>query len=555
MPDSSRSVKGIHIYLTDDSRRTYQCHLIGGDEDIELKRVDRSKHQGIKDARYGYGKLKCLQTEDIGPSVQIYGSIYNDDSYAFEMAVLNDSIQRPLGQINGRLAVLFNGQLIHDSKVNLYDQTGVAFRFGDFNFSPRMDLLEPILEELPDVDLNVDVINGWTQQANDPDPVHNTHRTGSPRNKLLDLAFSVYKYGPKWKVHTRALHDWVLAQIGMKGNFDGNFIPGRPHWLSDDNTGQIYDYDRFYNIDSNDQWPLFGEDGVLILPYRDSFGRKQLDPSLLQRGTRIAHDIEHLEVESLFAAAVLLGSEFAYRAVELIAQEYLDKTLEDGLCGRGYYHSSRTLAWGTNALLRAYQLTGKEKYLRAFRTILDNAFTGRWTTLMGKDYKKEDFPLPWIQSRSSGYVNTQWNPDEAMWQAGIAGSIAFRAALVDPDPVWRAKFENYGVYAADCVRFCYTPNGYYENYGFNEATRTAENELVPTKLSGEITWIGTRFWALDCMTRAWLKTGLAKYEEACKTHWEALKDLRAGGWHMGRPGNYPYHTWYYIAAKFIDPHN
>ncbi len=543
--------RGLHVFFEDKkSKILYQSSVTGDEESVDqlnIQPIDRSKHEGIQEAYYGYGKLHSISQDEQGPSVQIYASIYGPNDYAFELGAFNDSIRNAPGRMDGKLVVLLNGRKIYDDDVQLHDETGASLRYGDFRWAPRRDILDPILAEFPDVQVPESRLNAMRRVHDDPDEVHYTHTTGSPRNKGLALPFSLYHYGPKRREDTRSCHDWVLAQVGMTSNIEKKFIPGRPHWLVDDETGKIYDNELNYFVDGLGKHPQFGENGIIIKAQNDTFGRIHLDSDLTGRGTRLATDIEHHEVESLFAAAVLLGSEFAYRGVEMLAQFFMDKNLaESGIHHNAHYWSSRTLGWGVRAIVRAYQLTGNEKYRKAFRDILKNVFT--YPKRVYKKWLQESpYDTEWVLLRESMWAGQPGKSWERPWQASTVGDVCFLAAQADDDPEWIQTFKDWGTYVADCILKVYRPEGVYREYNC-ENTENGQ----PTQFNGDTSPLGTPLWHLNTLMRAWLHTNDPKYKEKAQWHWDAVKGSRAGGHHFAKPGGDLYHQRAWLCGKYLD---
>jgi len=274
-----------------------------------------------------------------------------------------------------------------------------------------------------------------------------------------------------------------------------------------------------------------------------------------------------MEVESLFACWALTGSRLAKRSLLLLVNTALCQfdVLPDGIWTKGALHSSRTL-WTVRAILRAYQVSGDAWYLQAAREICANAMSGDYVTKLSRAKKgttKATFPLRWVLSRENSRTFWGWEADpedpyhnkwpvEACWQAAVAGSAFWLGCRLDPDSNWKAAWRLWGLYAADCISYCWDGEGYRENYSF-----AREEDGKPTYFCGyEGYLLGTAAWCFDTVARAYVEeTGTNKeiYAHVLKA-WEKAADLRAGGEDPFRPGGVSYHKWHGFLAREIDAH-
>lgn len=477
-----------------------------------------------------------------------------------EVSLENGDYREPHGYLEGEWALVVPGAgVVFRHPIAVPDGTGAAVVLGRPWWAPN-EAGEALLAELPDVEVPPEAIARWAARPDDPDPTWNTHQVGSPRNELYALDASLCRYAPA--SDPRVLTDHVAAQTGTYRA--GKWLPGRQYhyFLRDGRPYDAFDADM---VDG--QAPArFGEYGILIDKWGrdDSLGRRFLTEEQRRPSARNAYDFEHMAVERLYAAWVLLGSQMALRDIVLIAQTSLSRAPWEAprVWIRGAWWSSRSWGWTVRMLVRCYQATGELRYLTCAREMLsllwedDLAFT-----LLGRGTSRADFALPFVLTREFQTTIWRWEeppdsprhndrPLEACWQAAVTGSTLWLGYEVDPDEAWRDTWRACALDVAGMVSLCWREGaaedpstwGLFENY----------SPAAAGYLTGDVSLLGTRAWCLDTVARAW-ESG-ADGCEWCHVAWDLMDDIRAGGQYPFRPGGDFYHQWMPFVATHLGTH-
>jgi hypothetical protein len=375
--------------------------------------------------------------------------IYVDGGYFLEGQILNDTMKDPAGLVDAEWQLEFRGEVISSGKGPIHDQCGVGFHAGTPRYAPRLDLWTQYTVGLPDPRNVQGVPRASAEKPTDPDPNHNTHAAGSPRNRYVAVEAAQYYFTDDQRYLDR-LMDFVDAQAR------------RPYHLGE------ADGTPFRHALYPEAW--FIEGRPELKPYRETFGRISLTEPQRAAPPQNGWDHEHMNVEELYAAYVLFGSRIARRELLLIAEQLMSTNY---VRTEGYtQHSGRAFGWVARMLVRAHRASGEDRYIDAVRrmlaslrknAVMDGAYRGLVPQAPKGDHMKDE----------------RW---ESPFMVAIAASAI--ALYLEAEP------EDEG--ARELLRFCgdllvdqgYSPTngGFYYDYAVDSGNKggdgTATNGVV-----------------------------------------------------------------------------
>lgn len=308
--------------------------------------IDPEGREGLRAIVGGHGRTPSGPAKS-GVSFLFFLYLYADGGEFLEAQILNDAMSSPPGKVELSYRIQFRGAQVAAGKQLVYDQTGIGFSAGTVQAVPKQDRLEKYAADLPDPALVTGVDLRDAEPQPDPDPVKNTHQTGSPRNSYWSTEAAKWIFTKDARYLARLI-DFTTAQAR------------RPYHLSEPN-GVPFQHEKY-----PDAW--FIEGRPELLAYRQTFDRLLLPKGDNEGCAYNGWDHEHLNVEELYAAWLLTGSRVARRELVLIAEQLLSTAyVRDDRHGHG---SGRSFGWVARGLVRAYQATGLKKYLEGARRMI-----------------------------------------------------------------------------------------------------------------------------------------------------------------------------------------
>ncbi len=437
----------------------------------------------------------------VGLSVYLFVHFYADGTRFIEGQILNDAMVDPPGRVEADYRVSIEGDVVLEGHRSFADETGIGFHGGKPRFVPRIDLLTRYRQGIPDPDLVTGVSLDDANAADDPDPVKNTHQTGSPRNRWHCVQAVKYLFTEDDRYLDR-LMDFVDAQAR------------RPYHLGEPN-GEPFFEARYPTA-------FFVEGRPLIRDGRASFGRGKLPKSAFDADGYNGWDHEHMNAEELFAAYMMFGSRIARRDLVLIAEQLLTTSYAEEE-GR-HQHSARAYGWVARMFVRAYQATGEERYLDAFRRMT------------------RSLKVSWVKGEHPGLVPQPARRDimgEEKWEfpfhvavATSALALYLREVRDDAEALEMLQF------CADLLvdrGYCEEKGGFYYAYSVESDRKAGDGSQTN----------GVAFWPTSPLVDAGLllKGNRLKYLKPAARLWNVN---RTQPW--GLPSSATYHGWFLSAA-------
>ncbi|MFG0319455.1 MAG: hypothetical protein ACF8XB_19450 [Planctomycetota bacterium JB042] len=468
--------------------------------------LDTEGRPGVAAVVGGHGRTGPIGGKS-GLTFLFFLHFHDDRSVFLEAQLLNDAIDDPPGKVAAAWEVSLQGREVAKGNGRFADETGVTIFAGTTRAAPRADLVAELLSTMP----APGTIRGAPPpgpKADDPDPVRNTHQTGSPRNAwvAVDAArfLSTGEAG-----HLERLLDFVAAQAR------------RPYHLSEAN-GEPFLFERHPTA-------AFIEGKPELRSHRATFGRMQLPPAAFDAGGFNGWDHEHMNVEELYAAYVLLGSRVARRELVLIAEQLLSTRYvkDEGQ----HQHSARAFGWVARLLVRAAQATGEPRYRAGVRRMMGSLKAhwqpnGAYKALVAQEPRGDHMP------------DQRW---ESPFHVAVATSALALHLRVFPDDAE----------ARELLRFCgdllvdqgYSPRngGFFYDYSVESSAKNGDGKQT----KGVALWICAPLvevaWAVPEGERA-------KYLAPARRLWDAN---RVEDW--GKPSHDIYWRWFLPAAKEFGP--
>ncbi len=378
---------------------------------------------------------------------------YEGGLFFLEAQILNDAMRDAPGKVEVNWKIELASAVVAEGSKELPDQTGVMIVAGKPRFAPRSDLLAQYVRGLPSPASMGGVPRDDADPKPDADPNPNTHAPGSPRNRYVahDAAKFLFTQDPRY---LERLMDFVAAQAR------------RPYHLSEA-TGEPFYQSRYPEA-------YFVEGHPELKTYRETFGRILMTDADRDTGNMNGWDHEHMDVEELYAAYMLIGSRVARREIVLIAEELMSTRYvrEE----RKFQHSARAFGWCARALVRAYQVTGARRYLDGVKRMMASV----------EAHCIKDGPYPGLvpqDPKDDHLKNERW---ESPFMVAVAASALALYHDVEPnDPQ-----------ALEMLEFCGdllvnrgwsdSANGFFYNYSLDSSGH-GENAYAQT--NGVATWI------------------------------------------------------------------
>ncbi|MEW6747283.1 MAG: hypothetical protein AB1486_31520 [Planctomycetota bacterium] len=470
----------MQVAYTDTAGVTYRASVATASRtDLPLLPLDLSGYRGAQRVVQAYGRLRDATGKKKGPNLLCVAYLSEDDRLWLEISVGSEAIRDPIPGMQGELSIVLNGVPLYAGACSCPDETGVALRVGTPFPIFLEHLVSRLCQRIPSFRVTREALQAWCSRV-DPDPYWNTHQTGSPRNAFWPLDFVYYVQSGDQRCLDH-LSDFVLAQYGFIGR-DGQFRPGRPYHLAQDN-GEPWRYGVDYRVDPDSSRPaeMFQGRPLIFSEGSDTLGRRAFFPGGLPPTPRNGYDHEHMEVERLFAAAILLRSERARRDLIHLGEALWSQHW-------GIYHSSRTLGWNLRLYVRLYQVFGSDIYRERIDEILTRAWENRnW---------KGTSPLPCLQTREHEKGGVPGHTWEATWQVSTVGTAAYEAYqqfVAEEREELATKARRLLLHAAECCRIGWRPRegGMADSYEVFSETEAGSG--IPARYHGT-QMLGVGMW-------------------------------------------------------------
>jgi hypothetical protein len=445
--------------------------------------LDTEKRPGVAAVYGGTGRVGASADKG-GFTVLFFLHLYEDGQSFLEGQILNDAAAKPFGNIDASYQVTFRGATIAEGSRTFYDETGVGFWAGQLRFAPRQDLLKKFVAQLPPKSRLKGIPLSDTEPVDDPDPVKNTHQSGSPRNRYVAVQGAKFVLTEDARYLAR-LMDFVVAQAR------------RPYHLSEANGEPVFHamHPEAYFLEGRPE----------MLAYRDTFDRLLIPSAQLKNGDGYnGWDREHMNVEELYATYVLTGSRVARRDLVLIVEQLLSTA--DVRDENKKPHSARTLGWMTRAFVRGYQATGNQAYLDGVRRMMN-------ATLLHRDAEPPYRALVPQPPQGDHMKDEKW---ESPFMVAVATTAL--ALYLDEDPTDSVARELLTFCGDLLVEQGYSPEhgGFYYDYS---AESSKKSTGVPAT-KGVASWIPS---ALVDVARHMPEERRAKYLDPARRVYEANK--------------------------------
>ncbi|MEE3326860.1 MAG: hypothetical protein VX252_05975 [Myxococcota bacterium] len=479
----------------------------GQTEGWEVYAFSTEEREGLVALIGGYGRTPDIG-EKSGLSVLFFLHFYANRTAFLELQILNDAMDNPPGAVNVDYEVRFRGDVVASGTRRMADETGLGFTGGEPFFAPREDLWEKYLSQMPLAGSVHGISRTDAEKKEDPDEVRNTHQSGSPRNRWASIEASKYAQTGDDRYLAR-LMDFVMAQAR------------RPYHLSEKN-GEPFLFSKYPDA-------RFIEGKPEKRAYLETFGRILLEDSDFDNGGYNGWDHEHMNVEELYAAYVMLGSRIARRELVLIAEELLStRYVKDE--GK-HQHSARAFGWNARALIRAWQATGEERYRNAVRRMMDSlrahwSPAGAYRTLIAQKPRNDHMP-------------------DQMWES------PFMVAVATSTIALYLREEGEDEEARELLKFCgdllvergYSPagGGFYYDYSAESSDKTGDG----TKTRGVVFYIVS---PLVDVAEFVPENERQKYLTPAKRMFDLNKNEP-----WGSPASDVYHRWFLKAAREFNP--
>jgi len=614
MPDNLRGLDFDTSTLTTRAAistvlRTDQGPIFRGSFTAEdFRPLDRSKHDGIKEAWQAHVKLTDEahgDPENLWFSAYLY--VHADDHWWAEVVLWNASMHDALGFVSGTWEIYVGDRLAarfgDDERGQLFDQTGWVETIGKPRLAPDLQKLEKACWNCPEgIRFSGSTLDWWGK----PDPrgedhIFNTHQTGSPRNRYWAWEeHGVWQFYMRQRdefdderIHRLAVpmlqfaHEQVgTTHLGEEGFYV--FHPGRPYHLLDFSSGSPAPYDprTTYRVDYEAESfpPRFYEGVIRLRKFKtaplgwevETFGRRRLrivDKSapfsewgfsrltgfvypgdqLMTGSPYNGGDYEHFATERLAAAAICTPSEIARLSLRCLLHTFMTVDSHYKTHCTGWVHSSRTLGWWGRAVLRGWMVFGDDWYLVCARQML-RLFNSR-------EYEQLFFNQPGMHvnsarnyafTREQNYAAQGWskgiNPSEACWQAAVAAMFFWLGYEQDPNADWKEQWKEAALYVTEGLRYTYVPaRGWAENY----KTRYLKDGV--TEVSGEVTYLSTRHWVPEPVAMALAVTNDEEKFGYVREAWAHL--IARQRYPYFRLGSEHASNWHRYCMKFLGTEN
>ncbi len=443
-PGAGRGVLARFAVQVQGAAPTVMSYGLDGSQGLVVYALSPEGRPGVVAVIGGYGRSAGPEGK-AGLSVLFFVHFYADAKGYLEAQILNDAIEGAPGFVTASYEVTFQGSVIAKGTAEFADQTGIGVLGGTLRYAPRSDLVERYAAGLPDPKALAGIGRQDAEKVDDPDPVKNTHQTGSPRNRYVAVQAAKYLFTQDERYLAR-LMDFVLAQAR------------RPYHLSE-KTGEPFLHEKHREA-------VFFEGRPTLKPNLETFGRMLMSPAQSRASDRNGWDHEHMHVEELYAAYLMCGSRVARRELVLIAEELLSTPYvrEQGR----HQHSARAFGWVARMFVRAYQATGEARYLDAVRRMMAS-LRAHW---------QPDGPFPCLlaqEPRGDHMPDERW---ESPFMVAVAASAIALYLREKPDDAEALKLLEF---CGDLlVDQAYSPEkgGFYFDYSVESSKKTGDGSVT-----------------------------------------------------------------------------
>ena len=532
----------------------------------DWKPLDKSRHDTIDKAFQAIVPMRNIEAPaEPCPWLTIYIYVHRDNYWWAELALMNDSMEDPLGYLEGDLLVMVGGKVAGSWQGGqIFDQTGWVVGINTPRLAPDKERLARYMKNYPkDVRLGYDTnspLYTFARLRDVEDPTRSTHQTGSPRNMLWAYeADAVWNYmylePPDQARYWRKVWDLSLPmlrfayeQVGTSHRNEMGAISyhhGRPYHLHRYAEGfqEPIDSRKYYSYDSETpQRPAFHEGSLSLRRHRtaptgwdvETFGRIGLEtiegrdwdtsewigkrvllPNYVSSYSYFnGWDYEHMASERLLAAVLCTPSEVARQALLTLGGTVFRANFsnhhESGAYCRGWLHSSRTFGWTMRTALNLYLATDDELYLNIARAMTslfwdrDEHGKRRYEQLRDIPPMHASSAHPFALTRNMTLAPLYWK--DLNWSPNEAmwqASVAANALflLFDHDP--DPVWAEMALEAGvDIMKGCALTYKP-EQGGFFENYRPRKSNPL---LNGQARYDSTRAWAMDGFAKAWHET-------------------------------------------------